>query len=99
MRFIVMAAALSLALSSAALAQNASGGGGDSPQNKGSTGWTGAHPETGGATVEPAKPSSETTGQGVQIHDQDAAKTQPWVATGEDLKGPPAQFPPSKTPE
>jgi hypothetical protein len=45
------------------------GGDGTSPQNRGSTGWTGAHPETGGATLdqtkpngEPGKPANATTG-------------------------------------
>jgi len=100
MRLIVLAAAASLALSTAAFAQNATGGNGDSPQNKGSTGWTGAHPETGGASVgTQGNPKDATTGKSVEVHDQAAAKSQPTVASGEDLKGPPQQFPPSKTPE
>lgn len=102
MRTVILITAASLALSSVALAQNGAGGNGDAPQNKGSTGWTGAHPETGGTTLDkgtPEHPKSETTGQSVTIHDQDAAKSQPLMATGEDLKGPATRFPPSKTPE
>ena len=101
MRTIVLVTAASLALSSMALAQSGSGSG-DAPQNKGSTGWTGAHPETGGATLDKTNPGhskSETTGQGGAAYDQDAAKTQPYMATGEDLKGPAKQFAPSQTPE
>jgi hypothetical protein len=66
----------------------------------------GAHPETGGATLdqtkpngEPGKPANATTGQGVAVHDDALAKDQPEVATGEDLNGPPRRFAPSKTPE
>lgn len=49
----------------------------------------------------PQAPSADptTTGQKTEIHDADKAKDQPTMATGEDLKGPPAQFAPSKTPE
>jgi len=90
MRLITLFTAAALVFSSAAMAQNASGGNGDSPQNKGSTGWTGAHPETGGAT---------TSGQAVSVHDDAEIKDQPLMATGEDLNGPPTQFAPSKTPE
>ena len=100
MRIVIFVTALALAASSAAFAQNGSGGNGDSPQNKGSTGWTGAHPETGGATspsVSPGKPA--TIGQAVQIRDQAEAGDQPFMATGEDLNGPAVQFAPSQTPE
>ena len=103
MRTLMPLAVLLLASSLAASAQNASGGDGTSPQNRGSTGWTGAHPETGGATLDQTKPNGEsgkpantTTGQGV---DDALAKDQPEVATGEDLNGPPRRFAPSKTPE
>jgi hypothetical protein len=106
MRTIMRLAVLLLASSLAASAQNASGGDGTSPQNRGSTGWTGAHPETGGATLdqtkpngEPGKPANATTGQGVAVHDDALAKDQPEVATGEDLNRPPRRFAPSKTPE
>jgi hypothetical protein len=100
MRIVTLFTVAVLAASSAAFAQNGAGGSGDSPQNKGSTGWTGAHPEIGGATnqaVKPGKPS--TTGQAVTVHDDAETKDQPVLATGEDLKGPPTQLPPSKTPE
>lgn len=103
MRTMTVIIVATLALSSAALAQNGAGGDGTSPQNKGSSGWTGGHPETGGATTEgsgqASKPKDATTGQGVQVHDEAEAKDQPTMATGKDLKGPPMQFAPSKTPE
>ncbi len=102
MRTIVLVTVAILASSLAASAQNAAGGDGTSPQNRGSTGWTGAHPETGGATLDqsPNKPKGDaTTGQSPTVHDESEAKDQPEVATGEDLKGPPRQFAPSKTPE
>ncbi|MBS0246415.1 MAG: hypothetical protein JSR61_07320 [Proteobacteria bacterium] len=102
MRTAILIAAAWLALSSAAVAQSGVGGNGDAPHNKGSTGWTGAHPETGGVTLDkgaPGHPKSQTTGQSITVHDQDAAKSQPLMATGEDLKGPATRFPPSKTPE
>ena len=102
MRTVILEATDSMTLSTMALAQSGSGSSGDAPQNKGSTGWTGAHPETGGSTLDKTNPghsTSGTTGQGGPAYDQDAAKTQPPVATGEDLKGPAKQFPPSQTPE
>jgi len=108
MRTIALLTVMFLAASSAAPGQNASGGGGNSPQNRGSTGWTGAHPETGGETLnqdqnrpkgEQGNPIDATTGQNVTVHDQLEAKDQPPIATGEDLKGPPRQLAPSKTPE
>jgi hypothetical protein len=103
MRLITLLTVVTFAASSAALAQNAGSGNGDSPQNKGSTGWTGAHPETGGAT--PQAQDVQNTGQipaaskPVEVHDDAEAKDQPVMATGEDLNGPGEQFPPSKTPE
>lgn len=103
MRFIALVTAVALAASSAALAQNGTGGDGDSPQNKGSTSWTGGHPEIGGTTQQssdtPDKPKAETTGQKVAVHDQAETKDQPVMATGVDLHGPGKQFPPSQTPE
>ncbi|MGC1701489.1 MAG: hypothetical protein WA796_22630 [Pseudolabrys sp.] len=103
MRTIMFMTAMLLASSLVASAQNASGGDGTSPQNPGSTEWTGAHPETGGATLDQntdkpkqGKPTDATTGQGVTLHDESEAKDQPAVATGQDLKGPARQFPPSK---
>ena len=98
MRTIMRLAVLLLASSLAASAQNASGGDGTSPQNRGSTGWTGAHPETGGATLDQTKPNGEP-GKPANVHDDALAKDQPEVATGEDLNGPPRRFAPSKTPE
>jgi hypothetical protein len=76
-------------LATAVTAANAQNTPGD--QEKGSTGWS------GGSKDQPSQ--STTTGQKVEVHDDAAAKTQPEVATGEDLKGPPQQFAPSKTPE
>lgn len=61
---------------------------GTAPEGKGTTGWT------GGARDQ----NSQTTGQGASQNPEDA-KNQPWMATGEDLKGPPQQFPAGKTPE
>lgn len=105
------------ALTTGALAQSGTPGDGTAPINKGSTGWTGAHPETGGATTDAVttdkppqaiadqpkgaqdRPANATTGQAAQVHDQDLAQTQPLMATGLDLKGPPMRFAPSKTPE
>ena len=102
MRTITLLTAIMLASCLTASGQNASGGDGTSPQNCGSTGWTGAHPQTGGTTLDqsPSKPKGDaTTGQSPTVHDESEAKDQPEVATGEDLKGAPRQFPPSKTPE
>jgi len=70
-------------------------------QDKGSSGWS------GGAKDQPSQNAPKgtqgdpgtTTGQKVEAHDEGEAKTQPEMATGEDLKGPPQQFAPSKTPE
>jgi hypothetical protein len=67
-------------------------GTGTAPENMGATGWTGG---SRGQT----KDSATTTGQGSAAQDAEAAKDQPVMATGEDLKGPPKQFPPNKTPE
>jgi hypothetical protein len=69
-----------------------SSGSGTAPENMGATGWTGG---SRGQT----KDSATTTGQGSGAQDAEAAKDQPVMATGEDLKGPPTQFPPGKTPE
>jgi hypothetical protein len=70
-------------------------GTGTAPENMGATGWTGG---SRGQTHD----SATTTGQGNAAQDAKdaaAAKDQPAMATGEDLKGPPTQFPPNKTPE
>jgi hypothetical protein len=69
-----------------------SSGSGTAPENMGATGWTGG---SRGQTHD----SATTTGQGNSAQDTAAAKDQPVMATGEDLKGPPTQFPPNKTPE
>jgi hypothetical protein len=69
-----------------------SSGTGTAPENMGATGWTGA---SRGQT----KDSATTTGQANSAGDGEAAKDQPAMATGEDLKGPPTQFPANKTPE
>lgn len=66
-----------------------SSGSGTAPDGKGSTGWT------GGARDQ----NSQTTGQATGLQDAEAAKDQPAMATGEDLKGPPKQFSPRQTPE
>ncbi len=67
-------------------------GTGTSPENMGATGWNGG---SRGQTHN----SVTTTGQGSGAQDTEAAKDQPAMATGEDLKGPPKQFPANKTPE
>ena len=65
---------------------------GTSPAEMGATGWTGG---TRGQTHD----SATVSGPGASAKDTEAAKDQPKMATGEDLKGPPAQFPANKTPE
>ena len=67
-------------------------GSGTAPENMGSTAWTGG---SRGQTHD----SATTTGQSNSARDTEAAKDQPVMATGEDLKGPPTQFPANKTPE
>jgi hypothetical protein len=67
-------------------------GTGTAPENIGATGWTGG---SRGQT----KDSATTTGQSNSARDTEAAKDQPSMATGQDLKGPPARFPANKTPE
>jgi hypothetical protein len=100
MRFVIIVMFAALTASPVALAQNGPGGDGTAPQNRGSTGWTGAHPKIGDVAMDKkGKPVNATTGQQAKVNDQQEAKGQPVVASGEDLKGPPQQFPPSKTPE
>ncbi|WP_342363903.1 hypothetical protein [Terrarubrum flagellatum] len=60
---------------------------GTKPDNRGSTGW-------GGGAKEPDKTGSISP----STNKSDAAD-QPPLASGVDLKGPPQQFPPTKTPE
>jgi hypothetical protein len=57
---------------------------GTAPEGAGSTGWTGG---TGGSFV------------GTDHQSADDPNLQPEMATGADLKGPPARFPAGKTPE
>jgi hypothetical protein len=90
MRAIIPVLAAAVLASAMTLSAAQSGGGGD--QEKGSTGWS------GGAKDQPDQKAG-TTGQKVEVHDDALAKGQPDMATGEDLKGPPQQFAPSKTPE
>jgi len=101
MRTITLLTVMLLASSLAASGQSGSGGDSTAPHNRGSTGWTGAHPETGGASLDQGankgKPADATTGQ--TVYDEAEAKDQPAIATGQDLKGPARQLPPSKTPE
>jgi hypothetical protein len=66
-------------------------GSGTAPENMGTTGWTGG---SRGQTHDSATATGQGGGQ-----DGEAAKDQPVMATGEDLKGPPEQFPANKTPE
>jgi hypothetical protein len=69
-----------------------SSGSGTAPENMGATGWTGG---SRGQTHD----SATTAGEGGSARDTEAAKDQPVMATGEDLKGQPTQFPANKTPE
>jgi hypothetical protein len=81
---------------------------GTAPSDKGSTGWSGGSRDLPGQTGLDGKTQnkpSETTGQNsadpsvLAAHDAESAKTQPLMAEGLDLKGPPRQFPANKTPE
>jgi hypothetical protein len=69
-----------------------SSGSGTAPENMGATGWSGG---SRGQT----KDSATATGQTTPAQDAEAAKDQPEMASGEDLKGPPQKFPAGKTPE
>jgi hypothetical protein len=92
----LLAVALLMTAATASSAQNAAG-----DQEKGSTGWSGGAKDQVGqsATGSQNNPAKETTGQKVQNYDEASAKTQPWLATGEGLNGPPVQLAPSQTPE
>jgi hypothetical protein len=74
------------------LAQNTAG-----DHEKGSTGWS------GGSKDQPSQsagtPGNPAAGAKAEVHDQAQAGAQPALASGKDLKGPPIQLPPSKTPE
>ena len=66
---------------------------GTNPENKASTGWTGASrvaSEPVGKAPSPGNPSNGTPSDG---------PLGPEMATGLDLKGPPMSFPNNKTPE
>jgi hypothetical protein len=67
---------------------------GTAPQGMGSSGWSGG---TGGSHI--GTSNSLTTGSTPREAASDSAADQPEMATGEDLKGPPTQFPANKTPE
>ncbi len=91
MKFGKMPIVLAATLASMTIATAQSSG--TEPQDKGNTGWT------GGSGYQPTQENGGgTTGQNT-VHDEDRAKTQPVEASGQDLKGPPQQLPPSKTPE
>jgi hypothetical protein len=45
------------------------------------------------------KPAATTQNKAAAATDPDAAQSQPFMATGLDLKGPPRQFPADQTPE
>jgi hypothetical protein len=93
---VVLAATLSFAQDSTPPAgtveqpttQPHSTGSGTAPEGKGTTGWT------GGSRDQTPQSSGQRASQ-----DPEAAKNQPWMATGEDLKGSPKQFPADQTPE
>lgn len=94
-----------IASTTLAPAQNSS----TEPKDKGKTGWTGGardqptQEHTGGSS----RDGAETTGQAPAdpakaaeaARETETAKTQPLMATGLDLKGPPVRFPANKTPE
>lgn len=90
-RILTIVAAAALLSAVPAFAQNTG-----PDQEKGSTGWSGGSKDQPGQQGAPKDP---TTGQAVQVHDEAKAKDQPEMATGEDLKGKPERFAPSKTPE
>ncbi len=83
---------------------------GTKPENMGSTGWTGggSHIGTSNSLTDDGtatKGTAATTGSGANPATNDstpnseAAKDQPLMATGVDLKGEPTRFPANKTPE
>lgn len=84
---------------------------GTKPENMGTTGWTGgtggSHIGTSNSLTEDGaatKGTAATTGAASadtkdMTPNSEAAKDQPLMATGVDLKGPPTRFPANKTPE
>lgn len=95
-RILTVLAATALLASTAAYAQNSG-----PDQEKGSTGWSGGSKDQPNQQQQGSQgnPIDATTGQKVEVHDEAKANDQPAMATGEDLKGPPQKFAPSKTPE
>jgi hypothetical protein len=85
---ISIAATMLLAMAASASFAQTPGSDGE----KGSTGWS-------GGSKDQSQTGPGTSGQAVVVHDEAKAKEQPPIATGKDLKGPPAQLAPSKTPE
>lgn len=68
---------------------------GNSAADKGNSGWGGAAKSSGSQ----GHPIDQTTGKEVEVHDEALAKNRTPLASGQDLKGPPVQLPPSKIPE
>lgn len=64
---------------------------GTKPGNMGATGWNGGRKDSHSS---PGGTEPETTGSNPGNINEDSS-----YATGKDLKGPPAQFPPDRTPE
>lgn len=107
----IMSSAAALLLASAITVSYAQSDSGTAPEHKGNTGWTGgsrdqpSQNDQNGQSGGSQNKASETTGQNTAdpaaqaARDAASAKTQPLMATGEDLKGPPERFPANKTPE
>jgi hypothetical protein len=92
---VILAAAITATITLAASAQNSAGA-----QENGSTGWSGGskdQPSQHAGT--PGHPINPNTGKEIEVYDEQQARNQPPLATGKDLKGPPTQLAPSKTPE
>ncbi|HTQ83803.1 MAG TPA: hypothetical protein VMI47_11105 [Pseudolabrys sp.] len=90
---MAFAAALLAISAGASFAQNSAG-----HQEKGSTGWSGASKDQPSQSA--GKATASTTGQKTAAENDAAeARDQPFMATGEDLNGPPTQFAPDATPE
>lgn len=91
--FATIIAATLLFAANATLAQT-------NEQEKGATGWSGGHRDQPSQSKgSQGHPVDQTTGQAVTVNDDAEKASQPAMATGQDLKGPPQQFAPSKTPE
>lgn len=73
-------------------------GTGTGTEGRGATGWTGgSRGPTDQVTGRPG--AGPNSGQPGARPNGEAAAQQPFMATGEDLKGPPTQFPAPQTPE